>query len=183
MFNPLNLLPQLPFVGPPLPRGVGLTWKDAADTVKGETGGLLRSLTPAGEPLVLPDFVYLTFKSISSAAADATIAPGALAKWLDVIEKRVAAEGKFPQFAVLYLNVSPPPAFWDYKCFKCRAWMGSKPTVGAVALDGIPAPPVTENTCKWVDGRISPAGWCGLWAPPDDYKKFTWPQELLKGDW
>ena len=117
----------------------------------------------------LPAVLYLTFKSVTAAAANATLSPGALAKWVNDIEEKVAAQGQFPKPAVAYIGVSPPPVFWDYKCRKCRAW---GPLVG-----------LPDRTCKWVAGQISPGGWCAIWLPPDSYRAFTWPQELLKGDW
>jgi|GEM_PF-1707378 len=174
-----DLIPQSPLVGPPVPRGVTLTWEQLGQTIRGEGAGLLDAIKPFGEPLVLPDAVYLTYKSISSASFDATLLPGTLAKWMAVVEKRVTAEGQFPQWTVLYSNVSPPPFFWDYKCMKCRAWGGQ-----TAMPDGLSLPlPSGENTCRWVSGRISPQGWCALWCPPGSYKKFTWPKELLKGNW
>jgi len=106
----------------------------------------------------------LLFKSITLAGANATISPGALQPWLDEIEQTVAEQGKYSKQSVAYLPFSPPPALWDYKCKKCRAW---QPPAG----------------CKWVEGKIAPIGWCTIWLPPDDYKALSWPKELLSGDW
>lgn len=103
-------------------------------------------------------------KSIGLAGLNATISPGALQPWVDQIQQHVAERGKFPKSAVAYLPLSPPPALWDYKCRKCRFWQGS-------------------DVCQVVEGKISPRGWCAIWLPPDDYKAFSWPKELLSGDW
>lgn len=164
-----ELLPQSPLYGPPVPRGVALTWDQLRSTLSGELSGFVDAIKPGGDPLVLPDVIYLTYKSISSAVLDATLSPGVLAKWIAVVEARVSAEGQFPQWTVIYSNVSPPPVFWDYKCMKCRWW---GPTLA-----------LPNETCKVVAGRISPAGWCGLWTPPDGYEKLTWPKELIAGNW
>jgi len=106
----------------------------------------------------------MLIKSISKAAADSTYKPGVLQPWVDEIENKVATDGKFTKLQVLYLPFSVPPAFWDYKCKKCRFW--EEP-------DG----------CTVVEGKISPQGWCAIWLPPEDYEPFTWPKELLKGNW
>ena len=106
----------------------------------------------------------LLITSIGKAAANATISPGTLQPWVDDINRRVAEEGKFPKSAVAYIPFSPPPVFWDYKCRKCRFWQG-------------------PGSCQVVEGEISPRGWCAIWIPPDSYKPFTWPNELMRGDW
>ena len=106
----------------------------------------------------------LLIKSITKAAANATISPGALQPWVDEINRRVAEEGKFPKSAVAYIPFSPPPVFWDYKCRKCSFWQG-------------------PDSCLVVEGEISPGGWCAIWLPPEDYKALSWPKELLSGDW
>ena len=106
----------------------------------------------------------LLITSISKAAANATFSPGTLQPWVDDINRRLAEEGKFPKPAVAYMPFSPPPVFWDYKCRKCRFWQG-------------------PDSCTVVEGEISPGGWCAIWLPPEDYKAFSWPSELLKGDW
>ena len=108
--------------------------------------------------------ITMLINSISKAAADATYQPGALQPWVDELESKVATDGKFSKMEVLYLPFSPPPVFWDYKCKKCKWW----------------EPP---NGCKTVDGEISPGAWCAIWVPPSIYKAFTWPQELIKGEW
>ena len=106
----------------------------------------------------------LLINSISKAAANATISPGTLQPWIDDINNRVAEEGKFLKTQVAYIPFSPPPVFWDYKCRKCRFWQ-------------------SPDSCTVVDGKISPRGWCAIWLPPDDKPAFSWPNELLKGDW
>jgi len=103
-------------------------------------------------------------KSIGLAALDATVSPGVLQPWVNEVEAYVAHNGKFSKFAVLYLPLSPPPVFWDYKCKKCLWWQ-------------------EPNGCKVVEGDISPQGWCAVWVPPKEYKALTWPQELLRGEW
>lgn len=106
----------------------------------------------------------LLVKSVSIAAANATYAPGTLQPWVDEINTYVAQNGKFAKSQVAYIPFSPPPVFWDYKCRKCRYWM-------------------EPDGCQVVDGKISPGGWCSIWLPPDTYKAFSWPNELIKGDW
>lgn len=106
----------------------------------------------------------MLLKSISLAGLNATVSPGALQPWVDEIEQDVAEQGKFAKSAVAYLPFSPPPAFWDYKCRKCRFW-------------------ISPDACQVVEGDISPRAWCAIWLPPDDYKALSWPRELLLGDW
>lgn len=107
--------------------------------------------------------VVMLVNSVGRAALDATAAPGLLQPWIDRIEAQVAQNGRFPQLAAGYLPLSPPPAFWDYKCRKCRWW--------------------DSGTCLVVEGEVRPAGWCAIWLPAPGYKAFTWPRELLQGDW
>lgn len=114
--------------------------------------------------MILPDVVFLFVKSVTLEALDATLQPGILQPWVDELETYVERNGKFTQFAVGYLPVSPPPVFWDYKCRKCLVWQ-------------------EPNACKWVDGELLPQGWCTIWVPATGYKPFTWPRELLAGDW
>jgi len=106
----------------------------------------------------------LLINSIGLSALDATVKPGVLQPWVDEINERVAKEGKFAKPSVAYMPFSPPPVFWDYKCRKCRYWQ-------------------EPDACEVVEGKISPQGWCAIWIPPQDYKAFSWPQELLRGDW
>jgi len=103
-------------------------------------------------------------KSISVAAANATVSPGTLQPWVDEVEAHVRENGKFTKSQVLYFPLSPPPVFWDYKCRKCRFWQG-------------------PDSCIVVDGKISPGGWCAIWLPPEDKPAFSWPSELMRGDW
>lgn len=98
-------------------------------------------------------------KSIGLAVANATFSPGVLRPWIGEIERTVAEEGKFSKLAVAYIPLSPPPAFWDYKCKKCRFW-------------------IEPNSCEVVEGNISPTGWCAIWLPPDDKPPFSWIREL-----
>lgn len=114
--------------------------------------------------MILPDLFFLLVRSIGAAALDVTIGPGMLQPWVDELESYVSKLGKFTKFSVSYLPFSPPPVFWDYKCKKCLWW-------------------VDPNTCKTVEGNISPNGWCAIWVPPSTYKPFTWPVELIKGEW
>ena len=108
--------------------------------------------------------IEMLIKSISLAAANATYNPGALQPWVDEIETKVSTDGKFSKMSALYLPFSPPPVFWDYKCKKCLWWKD-------------------PDKCSVVEGEIAPGGWCALWVPPTTYKAFTWPEELLKGEW
>ena len=106
----------------------------------------------------------LLVKSITVAAANATVSPGTLQPWVDEIEQAVADRGKYSKQAVAYFPLSPPPVFWNYKCKKCRFW-------------------IEPNACEVVEGKISPGGWCVIWLPPDDKPAFSWINELLRGDW
>jgi hypothetical protein len=115
-------------------------------------------------PKVLPDIVFLVVNSIGWAAADATIQPGVLKSWKDELDRYVQSNGKFSKFAVGYLPFSPPPVFWEYVCYKCNAFI----------------PP---NACNLVDGEIGRHAWCTIWVPPDTYKAFSWPGELVRGNW
>lgn len=112
----------------------------------------------------MPNPIYLLYKSVGTAALDATVTPGSLKLWIATIENHVARYGKYSKPSVLYLRISPPPFFWDYKCKKCRWWQ-------------------EPNSCKVVEGKISPQGWCAIWVPPEEYRAFTWPRELIKRDW
>lgn len=117
-------------------------------------------------PPVLPDLVWLLSNSIGRAAGAAIDAnkKAELQAWIDELERYVTANGKFPKFEVAYLPFSPPPVFWDYKCYKCLKW-------------------IEPNACQWVDGTISRSGWCSIWLPMTGYKAFTWPTELISGNW
>lgn len=115
-------------------------------------------------PKVLPDVIFLVTNSIGRAALNATIQPGLLQPWVEELDRYVQANGRFSQFSVAYLPFSPPPLFWDYKCKKCLKFL-------------IP------DACAWVEGKIAPSGWCSIWVPPATYKAFTWPSELLRGNW
>jgi hypothetical protein len=115
-------------------------------------------------PKIIPDLLWLLGNSIGRAALNATLSPGVLEPWTSELDHYVQANGQFSKFAVGYLPVSPPPVFWDYKCKKCRSW-------------------IMPNACNLVAGAIAPIGWCACWTPPDTYNAFTWPQELLAGNW
>ena len=106
----------------------------------------------------------LLVKSVGLAALSSTVKPGVLQPWVSEIEERVRLNGKLSKMSVAYLPFSPPPVFWDYKCKKCRWWE-------------------EPDTCKVVESKISSQGWCAIWVPPVTYKAFTWPVELIRGDW
>ena len=106
----------------------------------------------------------LLVKSITKAAANATISPGTLQPWVDEINAYVAEKGKFTKQQVAYIPFSPPPVFWDYKCKKCKFWK-------------------EPDSCTTVEGKISPRGYCVIWLPPEDKPAFSWINELLRGDW
>lgn len=128
-------------------------------------------------PPMVTDLGWLLSNSIGRAAIN-VINPTEQAKlqsWIDELDNYVSANGKFPQFEVAYLPFSPPPLFWDYKCRKCRGYYTE--IISPMSLDAV------TGYCKWVDGNISPSGWCSCWLAPDDYKAFTWPAELMAGDW
>lgn len=160
-------LPNNPLKGTPTPRWMNDSWQEFFAVRRREINDIKNEIS--GIPTILPDLFYLTFKSISSAALDATVKPGELSKWVGAIENKVAGEGQFTQFSVFYRDISPPPVFWDYKCKKCLAWG--------------PNNSQADRSCKWVEGDISPEGWCAIWCPNTGYKKLTWPQELLAGEW
>jgi hypothetical protein len=162
-------IPRLPNSGPPLPRGFELTWSRIADTVKQQADGLRNAIVPGPSPQIVPDLFMLIYKSISTAAIDATLHPGVMVPLVHQIENQVNATGKFNKFEVLYTDLNPPPVMWDYKCKKCRFYG--------------PQQMLKEGKCKVVKGDISPEGWCGVWLPPANYKKFTYPKEAVKGDW
>ena len=168
-FDILQWLPNAPWDGPPVPRWMLDSWAQFWALRKREFTDLQNELSADGTPTVLPDLLYLTFKSISSAAADWAFAPGTLAKWVAVLDQQVAREGKFTQLAVFYKDISPPPFLYDYKCRKCARW---GPNQGQA-----------DRTCLWVSGDISPEGWCGIWVPNTDQQPFTWPKQLVQGDW
>jgi hypothetical protein len=122
-------------------------------------------------PPVLPDLFWLTYNSIGRAAG-AAIDPNnqpLLQDWITELNNYVALNGKFTKFEVGYLPISPPPLFWDYKCKKCMSY--------------IPAIDTTKPQCNWVNGDIGPGAWCSIWIAPSNYKAFSWPKELISGDW
>jgi hypothetical protein len=125
-------------------------------------------------PPVLPDVAWLLYNSVARAAINAKPPPSAIISkdkaqemyqaWIAELDNYVNVNGKFSKFEVMYVPFSPPPFFWDYKCYKCRTW-------------------IEPGGCKLVDGDIARGGWCSIWIPPDSYQAFSWPQELKKGDW
>lgn len=102
--------------------------------------------------------------AISTGALKARGEPGKLREFISQVEGQVTERGKYKKLEVLYVPFSPPPFFWDYKCKKCLWWE-------------------LPNGCKVVEGRISSRGWCVIWVPPGSYEPFTWPQELIRGEW
>lgn len=122
--------------------------------------------TAAASNIANKSAVSLLLNTVSRAALDARARPGVaslLQPWISSIRVHIARVGKYSKGAVLYIPLSPPPLFWDYKCKKCGWWQG--------------------GTCGAVAGEISPTGWCALWIPPTGYKPFTWPRELIQGKW
>jgi hypothetical protein len=117
-------------------------------------------------PPVLPDVIWLTVNSIVRAAISAIDSNKEtwLRDWIDKLNIYVFLNGKFSQFAAGYVPFSPPPLLYDYKCRKCLNW-------------------VEPDGCNWVEGTISRSGWCSIWTPMTGYKAFSWPSELIKGDW
>ena len=170
MLNLEKLIPQPPWGGVPLPSGVRLTWKQVLSTVGTWRKDIRDRFLLGGTPKLLNDLFYLIYTSISRAAlAEITRDPSKVQRWVSEIEAQVSTRGKLTQSEVVYIDISPPPFFWDYKCLKCRWW---GPTVG-----------LGDQTCKVVEGVISSQGWCAIWVPPHGYKAFTWPKELLGGKW
>ena len=163
-------IPSPPWQGLPFPSGFSPSWNQLKDSLKSYISGVALILEPVKGSRMLPDALYLTYKSISTAAFSAIVnRPSVVDAWSRLIEAEVSTFGKLNKLDVVYLDVNPPPVFWDYKCLKCRWW---GPKVGLV-----------DQTCKVVEGIISPNGWCAIWLPPDDYKALTWPKELLEGGW
>jgi len=112
------------------------------------------------QPL-LEDVFSLLVNSIGLAALDATLKPGVAGQWVQAIEGRVQATGKFSKFAVIYTPVQPPPFFWDYNCQRCRFWQEG-------------------NSCKVVGGFVARGGWCAIYMPPDGVRPFTWPGRVVQ---
>jgi hypothetical protein len=137
-------------------------------------------------PPILPDLFWLAYNSVVRAAC-AGVAPNAqlpgmqqnfealYQDWINNVTSYVALNGKFSKFEAAYLPFSPPPLFWDYKCRKCRFYIPVQ-----IAVAQAPGP---QPQCTLVDGDISPSAWCSLWMAPDTYKAFSWPSELLAGNW
>jgi hypothetical protein len=116
---------------------------------------------------------YMLFKSVST-AANRSSNPAAFEAWITELQNQVEANGQFEKSAAGYLPFSPPPFFWDYKCAKCRfAYQLS------LSLQGFK----DNGSCQLVDGDIEHNAWCCLWMPPDDYATFSWPSQLIEGDW
>ena len=111
---------------------------------------------------------YMLFKSITT-AANRNSNPNAFQDWITQVQNQVKASGQFEKSAAGYLPVSPPPAFWNYQCRLCRFWGLS---------NGQP-----EGRCTIVKGDINSRGWCVLWCPPDNYAAFSWPSQLIVGNW
>jgi hypothetical protein len=175
-FNISDWLPQPPWFGPPVPRWANDPWAEFWKVRQREIADLKNEV--GGASTVLPDLVYLALKSIGSAAVDWAFTPGTLAKWVAVLDEEVAREGKFTQFSVFYRDISPPPLMYDYKCRKCLKWGPNQPIqplAGTVIT--------TDRTCLWIAGDISPEGWCACWVPNTDQQPFTWPKQLVSGDW
>jgi hypothetical protein len=165
-----KVIPPPPWEGPPLPSGLSVTWNELFETLKTYMGAVEQTIFPTTDPKLLPDAFYLTYKSISMAAVSAVMNnPKYIESWASIIQTRTTVEGLFDKMDVVYVNLNPPPVFWDYKCKKCRWW---GPTVGQ-----------QDKTCKVVAGTISPQGWCAIWVPPKDYKALSWPKELIQGRW
>jgi hypothetical protein len=160
-----KFIPQPPWNGLPLPQGLKLTWPQMADTLGDYVRDVRKVIGPSDKPRVLPDVVYLAYKSISIAAISSMKKdPVLLNNWAARLQKMSEAEEQLTKMEVAYLDLNPPPVFWDYKCFKCRFF-------------------VPYSQCTLVGGTISIEGWCVCWLPPDEYKRGAWRKELIKGKW
>ena len=115
----------------------------------------------------------MLFKSIT-VAANRNANPTAFQDWITKLQNQVQVNGKFEKRTAGYLPVSPPPFFWDYKCAKCRFAYQTPGTSGSFVNNGL---------CELVSGNIEHNAWCVLWMPPDAYETFSWPKELVEGDW
>ncbi len=116
---------------------------------------------------------YMLFKSVI-AAAQRNSNPAAFQDWINEVLSQVQSDGQFAKSAVGYLPISPPPFFWDYKCAKCRFAYQPSGAVGSFVNNGL---------CQLVSGDIGHNAWCVLWMPEDTKKSFSWPKELIQGDW
>ena len=73
------------------------------------------------------------------------------------LRSRLAREGKFPKFQVLYLPVTPIlPVAWYYDCADCVFYQAA------------------NRTCELVQGNIAPFAWCGLWTNLQEDRPFSW---------
>jgi hypothetical protein len=117
---------------------------------------------------------YMLFKSITT-AAKRNSDPTAFQDWITEVQNQVETNGQFTKSAAGYLPISPPPLLFDYKCAKCRfAYQPSGGPLGSFTNNGL---------CQIVAGDIEHNAWCVLWMPEDSVKAFSWPGELIKGDW
>lgn len=91
--------------------------------------------------------------------------PELASAWKKEIESYVAEEGKLSKFEAAYLPFAPPPVFWEYTCASCIAFEREKKQCKWVTEKGIPNP-----------GIIHPQGWCDIWMPLAEEKRFSYLQ-------
>jgi len=73
------------------------------------------------------------------------------------LRSRVARDGKFTKFQVLYFPVTPIlPVAWFYHCADCVFYQKD------------------NRTCELVQGGIAPLAWCGLWTNRQEDRPFSW---------
>ena len=89
------------------------------------------------------------------------VKPEELVKLRRELRAQVASQGrKFSKLESLYLFFTPfPPGVWLYDCANCDFYK--------------------ERTCEIVEGKISPAGWCGFWVSRVGDKPLSWVKEAV----
>jgi hypothetical protein len=136
-----------------------------ADTLGDYVRDVRKVIGPSDKPRVLPDVVYLAYKSISTAAVSSMKKDHILLdNWAARLQKMADAEEQFTKMEVAYLDLNPPPVFWDYKCLKCRMF-------------------IPYNKCQIVGGDISSQGWCMVPGSLIPTHKGVLPiEDILPGD-
>lgn len=109
-------------------------------------------------PRILPDAPGLLVQSIGREGVS-LINKQAIEPWAQALQDQVARNGKWRQFDVWYVPVSPPPGLYEYACRGCRFYQ-------------------PENGCVLVEGFIAKGGWCVTWVPPAGAKALRWPMAI-----
>lgn len=102
----------------------------------------------------------IDFPMSVSLAGLSLVAPRPLESFIEQTTAKVESEGRFKQQEVLYTPFYPPPVVWVYRCITCRIFQG-------------------DRTCGWIEGDISPNGWCTIWVPKvEGDPPFSWLTRL-----